>query len=300
MRTLENRLQQASVRLSEAAGRTRTLRARVDGLRRERLLFEELRRKLGAALARRATEMVALVAAISEAHDAREKVGSERCVCAGGGHEPRLPRHACWCAIRRRCCFKGKSSYRQSATLLATRQSGASSRTSLSRRGVAGRLLGFCLAGQAAPARIQSTPPPASLKQDRAAREAQRKREIARREAEMAALFRQGAPSGGRRRPSGSARAQPSGSSGPAGREGADTPSERVREHKEAFERIKAATGARDARKRAIERGAPPKRMPPRLALPFVLPPPQAHRGWSSCWHSWQLPRRPTSPSLAM
>lgn len=74
IRVLENRLQQASVRYNEAAARSRALRARIDSLRRERLLFDELAGKLQRGLARQKGEMVEVIARIAESHEAREKV----------------------------------------------------------------------------------------------------------------------------------------------------------------------------------------------------------------------------------
>lgn len=55
--------------------RNGALRGRIDGLRRERLLFEELAAKLTRGLEARKAEMVAVIGRIAEAHEAREKVG---------------------------------------------------------------------------------------------------------------------------------------------------------------------------------------------------------------------------------
>jgi chromosome segregation ATPase len=75
IRILEDRLQQASVRYNDALTRSRALRARIDGLRRERLLFEELHGKLQRGLARKKAEIVDVISNIAESHEAREKVG---------------------------------------------------------------------------------------------------------------------------------------------------------------------------------------------------------------------------------
>ena len=95
IRTLEDRLQQAAVRRNEQLGRNRALRARIDSLRRERLLFEELGGKLGRTLERRKAEMAELIGRIAAAHEEREKVGAGgpgglllllgccRCCCSG-------------------------------------------------------------------------------------------------------------------------------------------------------------------------------------------------------------------------
>ncbi|KAI3424457.1 hypothetical protein D9Q98_010009 [Chlorella vulgaris] len=73
IRILEDRLQQASVRYNDALTRSRALRARIDGLRRERLLFEELHGKLQRGLARKKAEIVDVISNIAESHEAREK-----------------------------------------------------------------------------------------------------------------------------------------------------------------------------------------------------------------------------------
>lgn len=73
VRLLEDRLQQASVRHSEMLARNRALRAAVDGLRRERMLFDALGAKLRRGLEARQADMVDLIARIAEAHEAGEK-----------------------------------------------------------------------------------------------------------------------------------------------------------------------------------------------------------------------------------
>ncbi len=73
MRLLEDRLQQASVRHSEMLARNRRLRDAVDGLRRERMLFDSLAAKLRRGLEARQADMVDLIARIAESHEAGEK-----------------------------------------------------------------------------------------------------------------------------------------------------------------------------------------------------------------------------------
>ena len=75
IRILEDRLQQASVRYNEMLTRNRGQRARIDGLRRERLLFEELHAKLARGLERKKAEMVEAIARIAQLHEDCEKVG---------------------------------------------------------------------------------------------------------------------------------------------------------------------------------------------------------------------------------
>lgn len=75
IRILEDRLQQASVRYNEMLTRNRGQRARINGLRRERLLFEELHAKLARGLERKKAEMVDAIARIAQLHEEREQVG---------------------------------------------------------------------------------------------------------------------------------------------------------------------------------------------------------------------------------
>jgi hypothetical protein len=75
IKILEDRLQGASVRYNDSLTRSRALRARIDSLRCERLLFEELHGKLQRGAARKKTEIMELIARIAASHEAREKVG---------------------------------------------------------------------------------------------------------------------------------------------------------------------------------------------------------------------------------
>ena len=74
VKILEDRLQQASVRYNDTLTRSRRLRDRIDGLRRERMLFGELQGKLARGLEGKKAEMVELIGRIAELHEAREKV----------------------------------------------------------------------------------------------------------------------------------------------------------------------------------------------------------------------------------
>lgn len=75
IKILEDRLQGASVRYNDSLTRSRKLRARIDSLRCERLLFEELHRKLQREAGRKKTEIMQLIARIAASHEAQEKVG---------------------------------------------------------------------------------------------------------------------------------------------------------------------------------------------------------------------------------
>ena len=64
------------MRYNEQLGRNGARRGRIDGLRRERMLFEDLGAKLARGLERQKGEMVEVIGRIAEAHEAREKVGA--------------------------------------------------------------------------------------------------------------------------------------------------------------------------------------------------------------------------------
>lgn len=68
-------MQQASIRYNDALTRNKQLRDRIDGLRRERMLFDDLNKKAQRAVARRRQEMTELISNVNELHEAREKVG---------------------------------------------------------------------------------------------------------------------------------------------------------------------------------------------------------------------------------
>lgn len=71
---LEDRLQQASTRHSTMLTRVGRLRQRIDSLRRERLLFEALARKLQKGVDARKADLAALIVSINACDEAREKV----------------------------------------------------------------------------------------------------------------------------------------------------------------------------------------------------------------------------------
>jgi hypothetical protein len=78
---LEDRLQQAAQRSSEAATRTSQLRTRVDGLRRDRLAYGELRAKQERSLRRAQRRMADLLGAVAESLDARHKARARPSFC---------------------------------------------------------------------------------------------------------------------------------------------------------------------------------------------------------------------------
>ena len=65
------------MRYNDSLTRSRALRARIDSLRRERLLFEELYGKLQRGLTCKKGDIVEVIAHIVESHEAREKVGGQ-------------------------------------------------------------------------------------------------------------------------------------------------------------------------------------------------------------------------------
>ena len=75
---LENRVQQAAAARSAAELQASTLKEKVDGLRREKRLFEELTRKMEAAVASRAEDIADILAKTTAAHDAKGKAEQMR------------------------------------------------------------------------------------------------------------------------------------------------------------------------------------------------------------------------------
>ena len=75
---LENRVQQAAAARSAAELQASTLKEKVDGLRREKRLFEELTRKMEAAVASRAEDIAEILAKTTAAHDAKGKAEQMR------------------------------------------------------------------------------------------------------------------------------------------------------------------------------------------------------------------------------
>lgn len=73
VRLLENKLEQGYHALNELQASIRAIRSRVDGLRRERLLFDDVLRKADKDWVAQKSEMVSLIKATSVAHDQRQK-----------------------------------------------------------------------------------------------------------------------------------------------------------------------------------------------------------------------------------
>lgn len=80
---MEGRKQQANVRLNEAHTRTRTLKASIDDMRREKLACEDLLRKLAAATTAQRTNLAAMLKSVHAANLARDRV---RLLLCFGGH----------------------------------------------------------------------------------------------------------------------------------------------------------------------------------------------------------------------
>ena len=73
---MEGRKQQADVRLNEANTRTRSLKSKVDDLRREKLAFEDLLRKLGRTIQSHRGDLGTTLKSVHAANVARDRVGS--------------------------------------------------------------------------------------------------------------------------------------------------------------------------------------------------------------------------------
>ena len=68
---LENRVERAAGRKGEALLRAAQLRSKIDGMRRERLLFDQLRAKMERGLAAAAQEAAGILAQTARTHDER-------------------------------------------------------------------------------------------------------------------------------------------------------------------------------------------------------------------------------------
>ncbi len=76
MRILENRLEKAYHKLNATRSGTQGVRASVDNLRRERLVFDDILAKSQRGLGTKRREMAALLRGLHQATLAKEKVGT--------------------------------------------------------------------------------------------------------------------------------------------------------------------------------------------------------------------------------
>lgn len=74
---LENRLDKALVKFNESVGRNKQLRTRIDNLRRERVVFDGIYKKLERELHEKKKEMQAIIRDSTNAYDARGRAQSE-------------------------------------------------------------------------------------------------------------------------------------------------------------------------------------------------------------------------------
>ena len=76
MRILENRLEKAYHKYSSKKLQIGSLRDHIDNLRRERLVFDDVHRKLEKGLASEKREMAAIITQSNTSHEGRERVSS--------------------------------------------------------------------------------------------------------------------------------------------------------------------------------------------------------------------------------
>ncbi|CAN0012254.1 unnamed protein product, partial [Ectocarpus sp. 12 AP-2014] len=77
IRTLENRLDKALVKFNESLAMNKNLRERIDTLRRERVVFDSIYKKLERELHEKKKEMAAIINDSNNAYHARDKAQSE-------------------------------------------------------------------------------------------------------------------------------------------------------------------------------------------------------------------------------
>eukprot|EP00903_Cladosiphon_okamuranus_P020625 g18935.t1 len=77
IRTLENRLDKALVKFNESLAMNKNLRERIDTLRRERVVFDSIYKKLERELHEKKKEMAAIISDSNNAYHARDKAQSE-------------------------------------------------------------------------------------------------------------------------------------------------------------------------------------------------------------------------------
>lgn len=76
IRILENRLEKMYHKFNESKSHNRDLRTDIDNLRRERLVFDDIHRKLAKSLLVKRKEMAAVIAHTNHILESRDKVGS--------------------------------------------------------------------------------------------------------------------------------------------------------------------------------------------------------------------------------
>ena len=76
IRILENRLEKMYHKYNESKSRNQMLRTGIDNLRRERLVFDDIHRKLAKALLVKKKEMAGVIAHTNHILEARDKVGA--------------------------------------------------------------------------------------------------------------------------------------------------------------------------------------------------------------------------------
>jgi hypothetical protein len=73
IRILENRLDKALVKFNEALANNKTLRETIDNLRRERVVFDNIYRKLEKELHDKKKQMAAIIELSNQAYEARDQ-----------------------------------------------------------------------------------------------------------------------------------------------------------------------------------------------------------------------------------
>eukprot|EP01052_Picozoa_sp_SAG31_P030701 SAG31_NODE_3171_length_4590_cov_5.721443_6_plen_279_part_00 len=77
IKILENRLDKALVKFNEALAHNKQLRETIDNLRRERVVFDQIYKKLERELAEKRKEMASIIEAANDAYEARDQAQEE-------------------------------------------------------------------------------------------------------------------------------------------------------------------------------------------------------------------------------
>ncbi|KAK9817701.1 hypothetical protein WJX72_000889 [[Myrmecia] bisecta] len=96
MRILENRLEKAYHKYNESKNHNKTLRDQIDNLRRERLVFDDIFKKLEKGLQVQKKEMAAIIQISNAAYEGREKAINEMAVCKAASDKEQAMYEAEW------------------------------------------------------------------------------------------------------------------------------------------------------------------------------------------------------------
>merc|ERR1712166_1465733 len=91
IRQLENRLEKALIKFNEAIAHNKSLREEIDGLRRERVVFDSIYKKLEKELDQKKKEMANIIEISNSAYESRDQAQQEMQALKKQLEEDRLP-----------------------------------------------------------------------------------------------------------------------------------------------------------------------------------------------------------------